>query len=362
METTNRLPSLNNYYCLGRSGLKVSPLCLGTMTFGTEWGWGSPVETVHRILDRYLDAGGNFLDTADGYTGGKSEEMIGEYLGKKRDRVVIATKYTFNNSPGDANAGGNSRKNMMQAVEASLRRLKTDYIDLYWLHAWDTTTPVEEVMSGLQALVQSGKVRYIGLSDTPAWYLSRAQTLAELRGWEKVAALQLEYSLVERNIEREHVPAAIELGMGICPWSPLASGLLSGKYSRGGQGQGRLQTVKEAGNTNPVFNKFTDRNFDIVDVLVKVSKELGKSPAQVALNWITRRPGVTSTIIGATKLDQLESNLTALEFEIPAGLSRQLDEASRPETVFPYHFFQPEMQAMITGGTTVHREPPWYRR
>jgi aryl-alcohol dehydrogenase-like predicted oxidoreductase len=360
-ENTKNIPSIADYFTLGRSGLKVSPLCLGTMTFGTEWGWGSPAETAARILDRYLEAGGNFLDTANGYTMGKSEELLGSFLRERgnRDRVVLATKYTFNTSPGDPNAGGNSRKNMMQAVEASLRRLQTDYIDLYWLHAWDTTTPVEEVMSGLDALVRSGKVRYIGLSDTPAWYLSRAQTLAEWRGWEKIAALQLEYSLIERNIEREHVPAAIELGMAVCPWSPLASGLLSGKYHRDGSGDGRLQQTKGSGN--PVFEKFTERNWTIVDALIGVAKELGRSPAQVALNWITRRPGVVSTLIGATKLEQLDDNLLALEFDIPTELSRRLEEVSRPDTVFPYLFFQPAMQAMLTGGTQVRKEPPWYR-
>jgi aryl-alcohol dehydrogenase-like predicted oxidoreductase len=345
--TTSRLPSLNQYHCLGRSGLRVSPLCLGTMTFGTDWGWGSPQETVHKILGRYIEAGGNFIDTADMYTSGKSEEMIGGYFAAngQRDRMVIATKYTFNAFPGDPNAGGNGRKNMLRAVEGSLQRLKTDYIDLFWVHAWDMITPVEEVMSGLNDLVRSGKIRYIGLSDTPAWYLSRAQTLAELRGWDKVAALQLEYSLVERNIEREHIPAAIELGMSVCPWSPLGGGILSGKYARGGTGEGRLQTLKDSGN--PVFMKFTDRNFDIVETLVKVSKELGKAPAQVALNWITRRPGVTSTLIGATKLDQLESNLGALEFEIPAGLSRQLDEASRIEPGFPYVFYSVSLCVLL---------------
>jgi aryl-alcohol dehydrogenase-like predicted oxidoreductase len=329
------------------------------MTFGTEWGWGSPSDTAKQILDRYLEAGGNFIDTADMYTNGKSEELLGQFLAGRRDRVVLATKYTFNAFPGDPNAGGNSRKNLMRAVEGSLRRLQTDYIDLFWVHAWDTMTPVEEVMYGLDTLVRQGKIRYIGLSDTPAWYLSRAQTLAELRGWEKVAALQLEYSLVERNIEREHVPAALHLGMGICPWSPLAGGLLSGKYTRDGQGQGRLAITKDSGN--PVFMKFSERNFDIVDALLSVSKEIGKSPAQVALNWITKRPGVTSTLIGATKIDQLESNLTALDFDIPEALSRRLDEASRPDPGFPYVFFTPAMQTMVTGGATVSAEPRWFR-
>jgi len=359
MSTT--IPSLAQYHCLGKSGLRVSPLCLGTMTFGTDWGWGSPAETAKSILNRYLEAGGNFVDTADGYTGGKSEEMLGQFLKEsgQRDRVVLATKYTFNNRPGDPNAGGNSRKNLRQSLEASLKRLQTDYIDLYWVHAWDTFTPVEEVMSALDEVVRAGMVRYIGLSDTPAWYLARAQTLAEMRGTEKICALQLEYSLVERNIEREHVQAALHLGMGVCPWSPLASGFLTGKYQRDGGGEGRLKVTKDQGN--PVFNKFSPRNWEVMDALESVAREMDRSPAQVALNWITKRPGVTSTIIGATKLAQLETNLSALEFDIPKALSDRLEHASRPETLFPYLFFEEGMQAMIRGNTNTRLEPPWFR-
>lgn len=362
-----KIESLTHYSLLGRSGLRVSPLCLGTMTFGTEWGWGSPAETAGRILNRYLEAGGNFLDTADMYTGGTSEEMLGKFLKESgnRDRVVLATKFTFNGFPGDPNGGGNGRKNIFRAVESSLRRLQTDYIDLYWLHVWDGLTPVEEVMHTLDALVRSGKVRYLGLSDTPAWYLARAQTLAEWRGWERICALQLEYSLVERNIEREHIPAALQLGMGVCPWSPLAGGLLSGKYRKGNngdgaQGAGRLKTVQGSGN--PAFEKFTPRNWKIVDALLTIAKELGRSPAQVALNWVTKRSGVTSTIIGATKPEQLEDNLRALEFSIPEALSKKLEEAGRPESIFPYMFFEPTMRSMVTGGTQVSDEPAWFRR
>ncbi|HEU4406708.1 MAG TPA: aldo/keto reductase [Polyangiaceae bacterium] len=365
MTTDATIASLARYSLLGRSGLRVSPLCLGTMTFGTEWGWGAPKETSFELLDRYLAAGGNFIDTADGYTGGTSESFLGEYFRERggRDRAVIATKFTFNASPGDPNAGGNGRKNIHRALEGSLRRLKTDYVDLYWLHAWDGVTPVEEVMRTLDGLVRAGKVRHIGLSDVPAWYLARAQTLAELRSFEPLCAVQLEYSLVERNIEREHIPAAIELGLGLCPWSPLASGMLSGKYRREGisaTGEGRLPSQQNSGN--PAFEKlFTERAWGIVDALTAVAQELGKPPAQVALNWVTRRPGVASTIIGATKPEQLESNLRALEFEIPPALSAKLEAAGRPETVHPYHFFEPAMRTMITGGTTVTREPAWYR-
>lgn len=362
---TEQIPSLETYSLLGRSGLRVSPLCLGGMTFGTDWGWGSPKETVYAILDRYFEAGGNFLDTADLYVNGRSEEIIGEYVRERGllDRAVIATKFTFNAEPGNPNAGGNGRKNMQRAVEGSLRRLGVEALDLLWVHAWDGLTPVEEVLRGLDDLVRSGKVRYLGLSDAPAWYLARAQTLAELRGWTPFAGLQLEYSLVERSIEREHVPAALELGLGILPWSPLASGLLTGKYKRAGsgvEGEGRLQAVKDAGN--PSFDKiFRARNWGILDVLLEVAEGLGRPPAQVALNWVATRPGVTSTLVGSTKLDQLEQNLHALEFTIPAELVARLDEASKLPPANPYLFFEKTMRTMIDGGTTVRREPSWFR-
>jgi len=347
---------MNEYSTLGRSGLRVSPLCLGTMTFGTEWGWGAE-ETVSRSLfDRYLEAGGNFLDTADGYTNGKSEEMVGKFIAERqlRDRVVLATKFTFNAEPGNPNAGGNGRKNIYRALHGSLRRLQTDYIDLYWLHAWDTVTPVEEVLATMSDLVREGKIRHYGFSDTPAWYVARAQTLAEKEGKERLIALQLEYSLVERNIEREHIPAAQELGIGICPWSPLASGFLSGKYKRqgnDGSGEGRLQKLKDSGN--PGFQKFTSQNWTILETLLTVSKELRRSPAQVALNWVATQPGVTSTILGASKLAQLEDNLAAIEFSIPADLRKQLDEVSALASIHPYMFFEPFIQGMIHGGVKV---------
>src|ERR1700756_1965723 len=350
---------LNEYITLGRSGLRVSPLCLGTMTFGTEWGWGSEENVSRSVFDGYIDAGGNFVDTADAYTGGKSEELVGKFIADRglRDRVVLATKSTFNTDPGNPNGGGNGRKHVYRALEGSLRRLRTDYIDLYWLHAWDTVTPVEEVVATLNDLVREGKIRHYGFSDTPAWYVTRAQTLAEKEGKERVIALQLEYSLVERSIEREHIPAAQELGLGICPWSPLASGLLSGKYKRegdSGRGEGRLEQAKD----HPVLARLLrdERNWRIVDVLIDVARQLGKPPAQVALNWVATQPGVTSTIIGATKLVQLEDNLRATEFGIPAELRRRLDEASAIPDIHPYLFYAPVMQAMITGGASVN---PW---
>src|ERR1700688_2740483 len=245
---------LNEYVTLGRSGLRVSPLCLGTMTFGTEWGWGNDEDAARMVFNRYLERGGNFVDTADMYTNGKSEELVGKFIkdAKARDRVVLATKFTFNAQPGNPNAGGNGRKNIYRAIEGSLRRLQTDYIDLYWMHAWDTITPVEEVVVSLDTLVQAGKIRHFGFSDVPAWYAARAYTLAEQQGCERIIALQLEYSLIERHIEREHIPAAQELGLGLCPWSPLGNGLLAGKYKRedqAGSSQGRLDILKKSGGT-----------------------------------------------------------------------------------------------------------------
>lgn len=327
------------------------------MTFGTEWGWGSEEETSRAVFDRYIDAGGNFIDTADGYTEGHSEELLGQFITQRglRDRVVLATKFTFNREAGNPNAGGNGRKNIYRALDSSLRRLQTDYVDLYWLHAWDTITPVEEVVSTLNDLVRAGKVRYYGFSDTPAWYLARARTLAEREGKESLIALQLEYSLVERNIEREHIPAAQEMGLAVLPWSPLASGFLTGKYKREGSdgvGEGRLEQVKN----NPAFNPFNERNWRVLDELTGVAKEIGKPPAQVALNWVATQPGVTSTIIGATKTAQLDDNLRSIEFDIPGELRKRLDDAGAIEAVHPYKFFNPEMQGMLSGGTVVR---PW---
>jgi aryl-alcohol dehydrogenase-like predicted oxidoreductase len=356
------MSKMNNYYLLGKSGLRISPLSLGTMTFGTEWGWGSPQETAREIFTKYLDAGGNFIDTADGYTNGTSEEMLGKFIQeqKNRNKIVLATKFTFNMERGNPNAGGNGRKNIMRAVESSLRRLQTDYIDLYWLHAWDTLAPVEETMQTLNSLVEQGKVRYIGLSDCPAWYVSRAQTLAQHNGWAPISAIQMEYNLTERNLELEYTSMVKELGMGICVWSPLAGGLLTGKYKRDQLGEGRLKATQDS--PNPIMAKFikNPKNWEIVDVLVDIAKQIEKPPALVALNFITKQPGVVSTIIGATKIQQLNENLASLDFEIPNELWSRLDEISKPFLPTPYMFFQTSMQAMISGGTNVTKTPPWY--
>lgn len=355
--------ALQGYYTLGRSGLRVSRLALGTMTFGTELGWGTDEDTARRLFNTYVDEGGNFVDTADLYTNGTSEEWTGKFIAERglRDRVIIATKFSYNAEPGNPNAGGNGRKNIMRAVEGSLKRLGTDYIDLYLLHTWDRVTPVEEVMRTFDDLVSSGKVRHVGLSDTPAWYAARAQTLAEWRGYEPLSTIQLEYSLVERNIEHEFVPLGLELGMGIMVWSPLASGLLSGKYKAsesGFSGEGRLDTVR--GVQNPVFQKITERNWRIIDELEQVANELNHSMAQVAINWTANRPGIGSVIIGATKHEQLVNTLGALDFEIPEALSHRLEEVSRPETPFPYSFFGSDIQGMIHGRTVTGDKPTGY--
>ncbi len=349
---------LNEYTTLGRSGLRVSPLALGTMTFGNDR-WGSDDAESKRIFDRYVEQGGNSLDCADGYAEGKSEEVLGRFVaeGKLRDRLVIATKFSFNAQEGNPNAGGNGRKNIYRALDGSLRRLKTDFVDMYWMHVWDTITPVEEVVHTLTDLVRAGKIRYYGFSDVPAWYASRAYTLAEDRGLERPIALQLEYSLVERNIEREHVPLSRELGMAVCPWSPLASGFLAGKYTRAGGAASakgsRLEVLKDS--NNPVFNKLTERNWAILDAEKEAAHHLGRSPAEVALNWVATQPGITSTIIGTTKLKQLESNLAAITFEIPTELRQKLDEVSSIESVHPYMFFEDVLQDRVRGGVKVSR-------
>ena len=353
----------SGYYTLGRSGLRVSRLALGAMTFGTDWGWGADKQSAKALFDAYVDAGGNLVDTADLYTNGVSEQWLGEFMKERglRDRMVVSTKFSYNADPKDPNAGGNGRKNIMRALDCSLRRLGTDYVDLYILHTWDTLTPAEEVMRTMDDLVRSGKVRHVGLSDVPSWYASRAQTMAELRGLEPVSALLMEYSLAERSIESEFVPLGLAHGMGVMAWSPLASGLLSGKYTpsdAGAQGAGRLQTM--SGSDNPAFAKMTPRNFAIVAELDAVAKEVGRSQAQVAVNWVANRPGVATVIVGATKLVQLQDNLGALDFELPQELRARLDAASQPIQSFPYTFFGKTIQSMLTGGQKVGAKPTSY--
>jgi len=348
---------LDHYVTLGRSGLAVSPFCLGAMTFGEDWGWGSSVKESEAILDHYLGLGGNFIDTANAYTRGHSEKIIGDYVGRhpaRRCRAVIATKFSSSLFPGDPNAGGSSRKAIVGQCEESLRRLQTDYVDLYWLHVWDPLTPIDETLRALDDLVSSGKVRYVGVSDTPAWKVAEAQTIARFRGLTPFVALQVEYSLLERTVEGELVPMALEMGLGMTPWSPLRSGILSGKYTREsakGAKPGRGAWVEAA---------LTERNFAVLDVVRRVAGELGTTPARVALAWVQSRPAVASTILGARSVAQLEDNLGALDVRLPAEASKALDEASKPALDFPADFVR--NSAMFKrGGTTVNGEtaPPW---
>jgi aryl-alcohol dehydrogenase-like predicted oxidoreductase len=350
------MTTMHEYRTLGRSGLKVSPLALGAMTFG----WGAEKDVSRRIFDRYREAGGNFVDTADLYAAGTSEEWLGEFVRETgaRDELVLATKFGFGAQPGNPNAGGNGRKNILRAIEGSLRRLGTDYVDLYIMHVYDLLTPAEEVMRALDDLVRAGKVRYIGMSDVPAWYVSRAHTIAELRGLTPVTTLQLEYSLVSRSLEREHLPLARELGLALTPWSPLGSGFLAGKYRReNGQivGQGRVFDVKDSGN--PVLEKFAkdERNWTVLDVLLRVAAEAGRAPAEIALAWVLGRPQVASVLVGATRVDQLDANLAALTVELDPASLQALDAVSAPRESELDHFFGETMQGMVTGGVRVRR-------
>ncbi|HEX4051601.1 MAG TPA: aldo/keto reductase [Steroidobacteraceae bacterium] len=327
--------SLNHYVTLGRSGLRVSPFCLGAMTFGPEWGWGSTVQDSRRIVDRFLELGGNFIDTANVYTKGHSEQILGEHFGdapSKRERTVIATKFFGTMLHGEPNSGGAGRKALMAACEHSLRRLRTDYIDLYWMHCWDIHTPIDETMRALDDLVTAGKVRYIGFSDTPAWKVMEAQMTARFRGWSPLIALQLEYSLLERTIEGELVPLALAHGLGITPWSPLKSGVLTGKYTRANAGK------VQAGRGEWATSALNDKAYNIIEALVSIAREADSTPARVALAWVQQRPGVTSTIIGARTLQQLEDNLAALQLQLTAEQIAKLDALSTPQLNFPFDF------------------------
>jgi len=355
-----------DYYTLGRSGLRVSRLALGTMTFGESWGWGSDESTARAMFDRYLAAGGNFVDTADLYTEGQSETLLGRFIADSgsRDRVVLTTKFSYNAEPGNPNAGGNGRKNILRAVEGSLRRLGTDYIDLYLLHTWDRITPAEEVLRTLDDLVHTGKIRYAGLSDVPAWYAAQIQTLALAHHLQPLVNLQLQYSLVERNIEREYAPLAQELGYGITAWSPLGMGLLSGKYKpsesgHDGAGDGRIQALKGSGLAS-LQDKFTPRNWAIVRTVEQVAREYGLSMAQVAIQWAVRRPAVGSVILGARTMVQFEDNLAALDRSLPDEALRLLDEVSALPQQFPYSFFEQAQQERLHGGAAVGDKPDGY--
>jgi aryl-alcohol dehydrogenase-like predicted oxidoreductase len=334
------------YKLLGKSGLRVSELCLGTMTFGEEWGWGSSQDESRKVYDAFLEAGGNFIDTANVYTQGTSEKLLGEFMTGHRDRIVLATKYT-NAAPGnDPNAAGNHRKSMMRAVEASLARLKTDYIDLYWLHIWDQITPIEEVMRAFDDLVRQGKVLYAGVSDMPAWLVAKANTLAELRGWTCFVGLQIEYSLIERTPERELLPMAADLGLGVTAWSPLAGGVLTGKQFE----PGGAKDSRQANEMMQQFLKSDARKDAIAREVVAIARESGHSPAKVALAWLRQRSQLVIPIIGARKLAQVKDNLACVEVKLSQAQIERLDAVSKIELGFPLDMFTKEMVRSLTSG------------
>ncbi|TDE41867.1 aldo/keto reductase [Nonomuraea mesophila] len=350
------MTNLDTYRLLGRSGLRVSPLALGTMTFGTEWGWGSDKDESRRIFDAYVERGGNFIDTANQYTDGTAETLVGEFAAGRREQLVLCTKYTLARRPGDPNSGGNHRKSMVQSVEASLRRLNTDYIDLLYLHAWDFTTPVEEILRAMDDLVSTGKVLYVGISDTPAWQVSRMQAIAGLRGWAPLIALQIEYSLVERTVERDLIPMAREMGLGVVPWSPLASGVLTGKYTRADldAGEGSADPAGSRKNVAAANGSLTERALDIAEVAKQVATEIGATPSQVALAWTTLDTAVTAPIVGARTTAQLENNLGALDLRFTQEQLARLDEASRVDLGFPHAFLsRPMTRQVMFGGVEI---------
>ena len=332
------------YKLLGNSGLRVSELCLGTMTFGEDWGWGSDKEESRAVFQAFAEAGGNFLDTANIYTNGTSETLVGEFVKGDREKWVIATKYSLNTRPGDVNACGNHRKNLFQAVEASLKRLGTDYIDLLWLHIWDSLTPIEEVMRAFDDLVRMGKVLYIGISDSPAWIVSQANTLATLRGWTPFIGLQIEYSLKERTPERELLPMAKALNIGVTAWSPLGGGVLTGKYNQPHPVDGRLSM------TDQPF-QILDRDLKIAETVLEIAREIGKSPAQVALNWLRNRPNPIIPIIGARRLSQLQDNLACVDFNLTGEQLQRLDNISAISLGFPQELLASQfVRDILLGG------------
>lgn len=350
--------ALDHYRLLGRSGLRVSPIALGTMTFGTDWGWGTEEADARRIFDAYVARGGNFIDSANRYTEGTSERFVGKFAKGRRDQLVIATKYTLPMRPGDPNSGGNHRKSMVRSVEDSLKRLGTDYIDLLYLHAWDFTTPVEEVLRGLDDLVRSGKVLYAGVSDIPAWQVSRMQAIADLRGWTPLVALQVEYNLIERTSESDLTPMALEMGLGVIPWSPLASGVLAGKYSKADLGKVPRGSAAEGTRRDVAVGNgsLTERGLTISDVVKKIAGETGNTPSQVALAWTLLNPAVTAPLIGARTLQQLEENLGALNVVLDEEHRQRLEQISSIDLGFPHEFLaRPMTQAIMTGGLKIDR-------
>jgi aryl-alcohol dehydrogenase-like predicted oxidoreductase len=345
--------ALDSYVTLGRSGLRLSPLTLGTMTFGEDLGWGSSPEESEKILATYLDRGGNSIDTANIYTNGHAEKIVGDYFAGQpalRDRVVIGTKFFGNLYQGDPNGGGPGRKAIVQQLENSLRRLRTDYVDLYWLHNFDPATPAEETLRALDDLVSAGKIRYVGFSDVPAWATAEAATIARFRGWAPIIALQLEYSLLERTAEGELIPMAQALGMAVMPWGPLKSGFLSGKYSS--TATGPVDTTR-----TQLVGAPSEADYVVIDALNAVAREVGASPAAVALAWVQGRPGITSTLVGARRMDQFEANLHAQDVTLTGAQRGALDEVSTPALNFPAHNNRTLAPILQFSGATVDGRP-----
>ncbi|WP_181777545.1 aldo/keto reductase [Amycolatopsis pittospori] len=344
--------SLDQYVTLGRSGLRVSPFALGAMTFGDDPGSaGCGVEESEKILASYLDRGGNFVDTANFYANGHSEKILGDWFAAnpgRRDRVVLASKFFTNMYPGDPNGGGAGRSSILAQLDESLRRLRTDHLDLYWLHNWDRHTPIEETLRTLDDLVRSGKIRYIGFSNTPAWVTAQAQTLALLKGWTPLIALQVEYSLLARTVEGELAPLALDQGMALVPWSPLKNGFLSGKYRRGAA---VTDSARAAFVGGPSEDEYT-----VIDAVAAIADELGTTSAAVALAWLRARAGTVVPILGARRIEHLDGNLAALDVALGSEHLRALDEVSAPSLNYPASLHA-EMRAMLQfAGTTVDGE------
>ncbi len=331
------------YRLLGKTGLRVSELCLGTMTFGQEWGWGASREESRRMFDAFAEAGGNFIDTANRYTDGTSEKFVGEFVSGERARFVIATKYTLNTRPEDPNGGGNHRKNLVQSLEESLERLGTDYVDLYWVHAWDPCTPSEETMRALDDAVRAGKILYVGVSDTPAWIVARANALAEWRGWSPFVGLQIPYSLIERTPERELLPMAEALEITVTPWGTLGGGVLTGKYK---SGEKRPRDSRYGQDTTWGDVYVTDRNIAIAGEVEKVAAEMGRSPSQVAIAWARQRVSSAIPIVGARRVSQLKDNMACLDVELSEEQMRRLDDVSRVDLGFPLAFLEHAREIM----------------
>ena len=343
---------LDHYVTLGRSGLRVSPFALGAMTFGQDPpGAGSSVEESEKILARYLDQGGNFVDTANFYTNGHSERILGDFFAAqpgRREHVVLASKFFGNMFPGDPNGGGAGRGAIIAQLEQTLRRLRTDYLDLYYLHNWDRHTPIVETLRALDDQVRSGKIRYLGFSNVPAWVTARAQTLAELPDWTPLIAPQVEYSLLARTVEGEITPLAADQGLALVPWSPLRNGFLSGKYQRG-------RPVTDSARSAHVGGP-SDGDYAVIDTVAEVAGELGTTSAAVALAWLRTRPGPVVPIVGARRLEHLESNLAALDAALTADQRTRLDEVSAPVLNYPAPMHGPQRAMLQFAGTTVDGE------